>query len=284
MRKLLSAGMSQLWRCKIFWISCIFLAGTDALAMWTRYMDRIRFGVDNAMDSGFLYYAMFIGICVAIVCTLLLGTDYSDGTIRNKLITGSKRRDVYLANLAVCSAAALMMCTAAVIPGLALGKLLLGGFRMGAARAVLSILCAYAMSLSFTAIFTLLAMMVTNRTASAVAAIVLSIVLLIGGAYIDNRLQAKPTVEGLVITAIDETGAVDPDLSTVEEWPNPLYLPDGPMRDAFDFLHDFTPGGQAIQLVSTTASRFGLMLLYDGVIIILTTALGLYLFRRKDLK
>ncbi|MGY3662454.1 MAG: hypothetical protein ACXAHE_00930 [Roseburia sp. 1XD42-69] len=42
---------------------------------------------------------------------MFLGTDYSDGTIRNKLTVGHTRTNIYLANLIVTFAAGLLiMC------------------------------------------------------------------------------------------------------------------------------------------------------------------------------
>lgn len=284
MRNLLSAGFARLWRSKALWLSCVFLAGEVITALRTRYNDRVTLGVTNYLDGGFFYYVVFIGILVAVVTTLLLGTEYSDGTLRNKVTVGCQRRDIYLANLIVCSVAALIMCAASIIPGLCVGLPLLGGFHMGVMRAVLFIIGTLTLALAFAAIFTLLAMLVSNRTVSAVAAILLALTLMAVGVYIDSRLQAGPTVDGLVIHTTDEAGAIDWDNTVTQQTPNPLYLPDGPLRTAFDFLHDFTPGGQMMQFAAVCPKRPEMLVVYNVVIIALTTALGVFLFRRKDLK
>lgn len=284
MRNLLSAGFARLWRCKAMWLSCVFLAGQTITALTTRYNDRITLGVVNYIDGGFFSYVAFIGVLIAVVCTLCLGTEYSDGAIRNKVVTGCRRRDIYLANLVVCSTAALIMCAASILPGLCVGLPLLGGFHMGAARAVMFIAGTLMLALAFAAIFTLLAMLVTNRSVSAVVAILTALALLALGLYVDSRMQAQPTIDGLVIHTTDETGAIDWDNTFTEKQPNPLYLPEGPLRMCFDFLHDFTPGGQVMQYASVSPKRPEVMMAYNAVIIIVTTALGLFLFRRKDLK
>ena len=284
MRNLISAGLNRLWRSKAFWLSCVFLAGETLTALRTRYNDRIELGVVNYIDGCFFSYVAFIGILIAMVCALLLGTDYSDGAIRNKVTVGCERRNIYLANLAVCSVAALAMCASAIIPGLCVGIPLLGSFHMGASRAVLFILGTLALALAYAAIFTLLSMLVTNRSVSAVAALLTALTLLAVGVYADSRLQAGPTIDGLVITTTDESGNIDWENSTTEKQPNPLYLPDGPLRNAYDFVHDFTPGGQVMQYASMSPKRPEIMIFYNAVIVIATTALGLFIFRRKDLK
>lgn len=284
MRNLLSAGFTRLWRSKALWFSCVFLAGQTITALRTRHNDRITLGITNYIDGCFFSYVAFIGILVAVVCTLLLGTEYSDGTLRNKVAVGCKRRDIYLANLVVCSVAALIMCVASIIPGLCIGLPLLGGFHMGIPRAVLFVLGTLALALAFTSIFTLLAMLVTNRAVSSVAAILTALALMAAGVYIDSRMQAAPTVDGLVIHTTDELGNIDWENSMTEKTPNPLYLPEGPLRDAFDFLHDFTPGGQMMQYASVSPKRPEVMIFYNVAIIALTTAFGLYFFKRKDLR
>lgn len=277
MRSLLSAGFVRLWRSKTLWLSCAFLAAGTVIAIWTRYSDRIRYGYSSNLDTAFLGYALFIAFLIPIVCTLFIGTDYADGTIRNKVICGHGKNSLYLSNLILCCVGSLIMCTAAVVPGLALGLPLLGGFAMGPARTVLFFTGVYTLSLVWTALFTFLAMLVSSRTITAVAAMLLSLALLSAGAYLEGRLEARPTVQGYTLS-------VNGEVVEAEESPNPAYLPEGPVRDAIQFLSDFTPGGQTLQHIQRTADRPALLIAYDGIIFAIATAAGVLLFRRKDLK
>ena len=275
MRNLLSAGFARLWRCKTLWLSCAFLAGSTVISVWTRYSNSVQYDYHTNLDHAFVNYVLFISIFIPIVCALLIGTEFANGTIRNKVVCGHGRGSVYLSNLIVCSAASLIMCTAAVAPGLALGLPLLGGFAMGTTRAAFFFLAAYALSLAWTALFTALTMLVSNRTISVVAAILLSLALLMAGSYLEGRLEAAPTLQEFAITVNGE--------SIVEEYPNPAYVPEGPARDTLQFLSDFTPGGQTVQHLKT-ADRPEVLIAYDAVLYVLFTAAGLFLFRRKDIK
>ena len=277
MRNLLSAGFARLWRSKLLWFSCALAAAGTVASIWTRYTDGVEFGYHSSLDTAFMYYVLFIAILIPLVCAQFIGVDYTDGTIRNKVICGRGRGEVYLSNLLVCSAAALLMCTAAVVPGLALGLPLLGGFAMGPAGAVLFFAGVYTLSLAWTALFTFLAMLVGGRTIMAAVAMLLSLALLSAGAYLEGRLEAAPTIQGYHLT-------VNGEVIEAEESPNPAYLPEGPVRDAFQFLSDFTPGGQTLQHVNQRAAQPEKLIAYDAVLFVIVTAAGLFLFKRKDLK
>lgn len=277
MRNLLSAGFVRLWKCKIFWISCAFMAILPSITILNWHYENITYNIYQRLDSCFFYFLAFIGILSAAVCAMLIGAEHRDGGIRNRLIAGHTRAKIYLANLIICSAASCMMCTAAVAPGLCLGLPLLNGFAMGMTKATFYIAGVYVMSLAYAALFTLLAIFVTGRAASAVSAILLSLVLLLSGLYISGRLDAQPTVDGYTIN-------IEGVITHTEQEPNPAYLPDGPKRQVFQFLYDFFPGGQSVQYGSLRAERPELLTAYDAVVFILTTGTGMVLFRRKDLK
>lgn len=68
-----------------------------------------KFGYEATLDNFFFDYATYILVLGAIFCSLFIGTEYSDGTIRNKLIMGYSRQKIYCANLIVCIIANLML-------------------------------------------------------------------------------------------------------------------------------------------------------------------------------
>lgn len=277
MRNLLAAGFVRLWKCQVFWLSCAFVAAATLRSIWTRYYEGLQLGYHSSLDTAFLYYVLFISVLIPVVCTLFIGVEYADGTMRNKLICGHSKSRVYLSNLIVCSVASLIMCTSAVAPGLCMGIPLLGGFEMGWNRAILFFVSVYALSLAWTALFTLVAMLVSSRTISAVEAIILALTLLMAGTYIEGRLEAQPTIQGYALT-------VGGEVVEAEESPNPAYLPEGPVRNTFQFLNDFSPGGQTLKHINRTAGNQEMMIVYDAVFFLTATAAGLLLFKRKDLK
>lgn len=280
MRNLLSAGFVRLWKSKMLWAFCGAMGATTLSAVWTRYSEGVRYGYHSSLDSVFITYVLFIAVFIPLVCTLFVGVEHADGTIRNKLIVGHSKESVYLSNLILCCVASLIICTFAVAPGLCAGLPLLGGFAMGTTRAVLFFLAVYTLALVWAALSNLLAMLVSRRAIAIVTVVLVVLALVLIGVYLEGRLEAPPTLQGYELSASGE-------LVLSEPRPNPQYLPEGPVRGAFQFLCDFTPGGQTlqhIQFAGRAADRPGLLMAYDGFVFAAATAAGVLLFRRKDLK
>lgn len=278
MRSLLSAGMVRLWRCKALWISCAATAGYEIFSVLSRGLKggEGRQIVYN-LDGGFFQFSGMIVLVSALICAFLIGPEHGDGTMRNKLVTGHSRRDIYLSNLLLSALASLTACLAAILPGLALGLPLLGGFEMGAARACRMVLGICALSVAYAGIFTAVTMLIANRAVSLTSAVILALGLLAAGAYLNGRLTAPPTLQGYSLSVNGQLMAAVPT-------PNPAYLPESPVRAVFQFLYDFLPGGQTGQYITVSAQCPELLMVYDVVILAAVTAAGLILFRRKDLK
>lgn len=279
MNKLLTANFIRLKKSKIFWLCMVFMFCLALIVCNTYYREK-QMGWDMILNNGVFNYAMFTGILSAVFCSLFVGTEYSDGTIRNKIVIGHARTAVYLANLTVCSAAGLLMCFAYLIPYLAVGTPLLGWFRPEIKYILLFFLDSLMLSIAFSAIFTLIAMLCQNKAAAAATCILLAFIFLFSGIQIQARLD-EPKTYG-AYTFMNESG----DLISEDEEPNPRYL-EGTKRKVYEFINDFFPGGQQTQ-ISQMSGQPGdpilLLAVYSGIIIILTTGAGIFFFRRKDLK
>ena len=99
MTKLLSANFFRLKKNKCFWVCMIFMLAAGVFFPVMRYVDMQKSGTVNTLDNGFFACALFIGVLASVFCSLFIGTEYSDGTIRNKVVVGQKRSAIYLSNL-----------------------------------------------------------------------------------------------------------------------------------------------------------------------------------------
>ena len=231
------------------------------------------------LDGGLFSFAALGVFALAAVVPLFVGSEYSDGTIRNKVVVGHHRASVYLSLLLTSLFAEtllILVWTAAyLIPGVIL---------MEHAHPLWVYLCLYlAMFLElavFSAIFTLLTMTLGNKAGSAVVCILFALLLVMQGIVVKSMLE-EPEFYGPEIIISD-----DGEVSYGGEMePNPNYIPEGsPKRAFYNFLMDFMPGGQALQIAGHTIDNLSKICLYDiGWLVVLTGA-GVLIFRRKDLK
>ena len=274
MNKLLSAGFIRLRKDKIFWIALIFMFGAGVFFPVMRYMDMQQSGYINNIDNGFFACALFIGIVMAVFCSLFIRTEYSDGTIRNKVVIGQKRTSIYLSNLIICAIVSVVMCAAFFIVYLCIGIPLLGFFEMDIKSVLLFTLSVFVLAIAFASIFTLISMLNHNKAITAVVCILLAFLLLFAGAQLNKMLNEPETNMGMAMT---ENGM------ETQELPNPKYL-DEDARKVVQFFYDLLPGGQAIQCASGEVVNLTLLPVYSLLIIVLTSSVGLCLFKRKELK
>lgn len=277
MSRLLSANFVRMRKSKTFWICLLFMFLYGAYVYISDYFEIQRTGYIETVDAYFFNYAIFVGILIAVFCSLFIGTEYSDGTLRNKLIVGHTKPAIYLSNLIVCSVVGLLMCIAYIVPACLFGIPLLGFFDTDPKVIVLFVACSFLMSLAFTSIATLLCMLNQNKAVSAVVNILFVLVLLFFASHINARLD-EPERTSVYVYSVD-----DGESSALQTQENPLYL-SGTRRKFFEFLLDLLPTGQAIQLISLSADHPLRWPFCSLGILFVTTGFGIFFFKRKDLK
>lgn len=211
---------------------------------------------------------------MAVFCSLFIGTEYSEGTIRNKIIIGQKRGTVYLSNFITCSLVSVVMCMAFFIPYLCIGIPLLGFFEMDIKIVLLFAVTVLMTAIVFSSIFTLISMLNNNKAVTAVICILTAFLFLIIGAQLHKMLSEPETNMALVMT---DNG------QEYQELPNPKFL-DGGGRKTVQFFYDFLPGGQVVQCTSLETENLSLLPVYSLVIVVLTTSAGMFFFKKKELK
>lgn len=274
MSKLLTANFIRLKKDIFLWIGMAFMFAAGIFFPVMRYMDMQQSQTINNIDDGFFGCALFIGVVMAVFCSLFIGTEHSDGTIRNKVIIGQKRVSIYLANFIISSIASIVMCVMFFVPYLCIGIPLLGFFEMDIKIVLLFTATVFMLAIVFSSIFTSISMLNHNKAVTAVICILFAFLLLIAGAQLNNILSQPETIMGLTVT---ENG------QEYQELPNPNALDEGG-RKIVQFFYDFLPGGQAIQCASLGAENLPLLPVYSLVIIILTTGAGAIFFKKKELK
>ena len=275
MSNLLSAGVYRLLRSKLFYILLVLTALTMVYVYYNTY--RLQLGPDFSQLD--LYFFQFINaniVSAAVFCPLFLSSEYGDGALRNKLMVGRTRPQIYLANLAVNCLYGTAACLAAVVTGLCVGVPLLGWFQnAGPGKILLYVLLALATTWVCAALYTFLSMVVASRGVAITLCILLAFGLILLGQYLYLALSQEEVLTAFFYT---DTGEM-----AVSEQPNPAYLT-GFARQVYQFFYELTPGGQAYQILGMSAQSPLRLLGYSGLVFVLVTGLGLAIFQKKDVK
>lgn len=282
MTKLLNDGFSRMKRDKALWL---FLAGMLLMAVVVMLSNiglNQKYPGDREFDrlDDFLFQSVpFIGFFCSAAVSMFLGKEYSEGTMRNKLIAGHTRTQVYLASF-LLSVVIAELFAAACFLGTMIGVFHFGFWEMETGQLLLCLLVNALSSAALGSVFALLGMLITNRTASVVAAIFLCLGLLMLGSFLYNQLcEPETTYEYIMIS---ESG-----IEYGNEVANPVYV-GGALRQVYYALLNILPTGQGILLANlddeTVVAAPALELAGSLLIILLTSGAGLLVFRKKDLK
>ena len=279
MSRLLSADFAKLKKNKFFWLC---MAGMAVFALFMKIMDYVSMreysGSVPSFESLLLIYALVIGFLMAAFVSLFVGTEYSDGTIRNKLIIGHTRVSIYLSNLITCFAAGVMMCLAYLIPALAVSALLCRSDSTDFRMLLLMILYSFVLTLAFTSLYTLAGMICQNKALTAVITILVICFFSVASIYISAKLNEPETYPEISALADGRT------VTSARQVPNPGYVR-GTQREVYQFLNDFLPTGQSVILTrGDTEASTPLLPVYSACIAVAASGIGIFILRKKDIK
>ena len=269
MRNLLHANLRWMIRSRAFLIAVLAELAYTALVVLVCW-DHCATGtgsytMESILTAGFglMGYLPIPSLIAAPLLSLHLGTDYSDNTLRNKLIVGHTRAEVYLADVLTCVIATV---------GLDVLYLILSG-----------LLCVYPilgmsgvlLRVSFGQMLAWVAVALLARAAWA-AAIKLAVTLL------GNKTTASIAGLLLVLAAAGACAFGFHELEYLARHPEAANLE---ARTSFWRLAvDVLPTGQYLQVSRLDTPNLWRMPLLSLAVTAVSIGAGLFLFRRKDLK
>lgn len=281
MNKLLRANFTRLWKNKVFWGCMIFMFVDAFHTVLTQYLDFEKY--DGAGELYIPKNAPFgqtvaVAIITAIFIGLFIGTEHSNGTMRNKLVIGHSRGAIYFANLAVCIAAALMLHIMYVATTLIGGFILFGNFitQTGTFFSIFAV--SLIVVTAYAAMFLPISAIITSKSAGVTTVIMTSFVLMILAMIVGGALNEPEIYEAY--TMIDSSG----NEISEPEMKNPYYV-SGAKRKIYEALYDIVPTCQALRIQNDNMPENPAVIpLWSSAVIVVITAAGAVLFRRKDLK
>lgn len=285
MNKLISAEFHRLFTSLIFRICLLISAAFSAFVILMRWSDvrmhpeeYAKLGIEYSNADGLIFVGgLYIVFVIAVFVGIFVGTEYSDGTIRNKLTAGHTRGSIYLSKLIVCAVADGIIHMIYILIALLLGTLLIHGTTMTAKEILLFTLVSTTAVLATTAMLLLFSMSIQSKAVGSIVCLLSIILMLFSALTIRQRLDAPEYYED---TYID--GATGEIIETESE-KNPRYLT-GTKRKVYEFLDNFIPVSQIYQIVMNLSDNLRFIVIYDGVIILITTGAGVAIFQKKNLK
>lgn len=286
MSKLLRSNFARLWKSRVFWLGMLFSAGLSVFFILMRYIDieqhqEVYANLDESYknaDELIFMGGIIIIFAAAVFIGIFVGTEYSDGTLRNKLIIGHSRSSIYISNLIVCTTAGIIMHLTYIITTILLGNLLLEDSTLTFKKILLLTLMGTAAMIAASSLLVMISMLIHSKSAGAVAILIATMVMFFASMTIFQRLST-PEYNDAYSYIDEDTGKP----VVVEKEKNTNYLT-GTKRKVYEFLNDFIPTSQFYKSALLDSSKLDITLIYDGIIILITTTAGIAVFRRKNLK
>ena len=279
MSRLLSAGFMRLWKSRVFWTLVAGMFLWSLFMVYGNHMECIAKGeTDDTLTNFFFGYGVIIGGAGSIFASLFFGTDYSDGTIRNKIIIGHSRKSIYMSNLIISVAAGVVMTAAWILAMLAVGVPVCGWNGFDAVQVLVYLAVSFFMIVAFAAVFTAFGMLLSNRSVAVIVSFLVFLFWLQCGAYIYSRLR-EPEVEPIYTMVTKDGVEKITDASYIE---NPTYVR-GTQREVYTRILEFMPTGQALFLMENEVTDVSFMIFSSLVITVAVTWGGIVCFGRKDL-
>lgn len=273
MFKLLNAGFTRLVKSRVFWVLMAFTVALALFLIYGQYSDMKAYQEVEVIDRSLMNNITITGIVISIFTALFVGREYSDGTLRNKIIVGCSRTKIYLSNLILVISASLLAEIVHLVVVAIVGTPLLDSLQMPIKSLLLVLVCYVGIILAFSAIFTFIAMIVSNKTIIAVSSMVVALGLMMFSMTLFARLQAQEYVQ---VGKLGENGVE----FTQEK--NPKYLAPE-QRKLYQNIVNCIPSGQAFMVAGGYDVDYKILPLYSLADVIIFTVAGLYMFNKKEL-
>lgn len=263
MSRLLVSNFTRLVKNKLFWCLCAVTAILSVIMVVQNFSYAVM-----RIDGAACAYVVFTEAATAIFVSIFVGTEYGDGTIRNKLIVGHDRRHVYAANLITSIIASFGFVAAYMIPVLLIGFPLIG---LPSSTTVAVMFAGIMVQIAFCSLYTMVSMIFRNKTGATAVNLVLAFVLLLASVFLCTILEQPELIPGYGTDG------------TFEYFPNKNY-PSVAERIVLHVILNAIPAGQAIKFMMGITTALWSLPLYSAGFGAACTAVGMAVFCKEDVK
>lgn len=257
MSRLLPADLYRMFTKKWFWLSALFMFIISLLFIFMQYT---AMDYTVSIDRVIFLPMSFYGILTAAFVSLFVGEDFSDGVIKNKIISGRSRTAVYFSNLiAGCTGCvAIYLLMLAITWGIGIHFF---EKNVSTGEIVNFVLLGILTCLVYGSFFCLFTMLAGNRTIAVTLCMIVAFAFLFLSLNSNQMIMQEKIKDGVL---------------------NPHYV-SGIKRVLYEVLHDLNPGGQAAQLSMMKCLNRIRFVLVDLAWVLVNNILGVVIFGHKDI-
>lgn len=259
MRNLIYTNMIRLKKSKLFWMGALSTIIYSAFLLIMNYRDLTISGGTAITHLNWYFFSslLIVGAFCAVFSGMFIGTEYSNQTLRNKLIVGHTRKSIYMANFLTIFLANVLVFVAACLIVVIIGVPLFGWNLIHPMNFIWTFISGILMLASFAGLFTFISMLISNKAISVMTCMMTYVVLFIVG----NILR----------------------LLILDYYVASSNIPNNIFTLTLEFFYDFLPICQSFQISSGIILHPLRLPIYSIINIILTTAFGVRIFTKKNL-
>ncbi len=277
MTNLLRAELCQMGKHTLFRMCLLLMsAGTAVLCLFQYYTELQQFAEEVSGEHLLFAPVPVLGVLYALWVSRFLGIEYDFGTLRNKLIAGHSRGEVYGSWVLTCSLGCLLLAAVMLAVSGVMAQLLIGRWSMGVGKlAYLAVTCLLT-AMVYGSLYAAITLNCGSGAGAVARCMLVVLGMTMGCTYLQSMLSEQEMVYEYVRITAD--GLEYGDLV-----PNSAYV-SGLRRAAYELLLDLLPMGQNINLNNLDYDRCER---WAGLSVLLTAAVtgaGYLGFRRRDLR
>lgn len=273
MRKLFAANFNRLRKSRSFWL---ILAMVSVLGVFFNLPAQWNLVEGASIEESLFQLLPYFPFVSTLFVSLFVGVEFDEHTIRNKLIVGHRRTEVFFSICITCAAACLVllagMLVSTSVTAVAFGR----SFQCSWTRLSYSILCCVLLSLVFSTISVAFVMNIPAKPA--IFLTLFFVVMLYAASFMGARLaEPEMTYDGVTIT-------MDGGVEFGDRIKNPAYIEGTARRKMYELCYDLFPTGQAIQMNNGEFERCLRWAPLSLVVLAVSTMVGYLPFRKREIK
>lgn len=256
MIKLLNANLYRLKRNVCFWILLIVM-GFLGVYIYNNYHSINCVDCDfNRLGEVFFVFTGFICILLPIFISLFIGTEYSDGGIKNKIIKGHTRKNIYLSNLLTCIFVSFIYSIIFIIFVNIMGLIWGNDIAIPLDSFLILLLDSLMLNVFTSSLFTFITMSLSNKTSSSI----ISFAVVIWSVIISSNLSYK------------------------------ISLATGIFKKIYQVLFNIIPYGQAYQIMEVSyglgvdpTNQYKTLWIFSLCLVVIINFYGIMIINKKEL-